>query len=61
MRVNETYVDQETGETKTYMLEAGKYDVKVNIGPSYTTKRQEAAAAYEAVIKSAPQLLTVLG
>ena len=61
VRVNETYVDEETGEQKTYMLEAGKYDVKVNIGPSYTTKRQEAAAAYEAVIKAAPQLLTVLG
>ena len=61
VRVNETYVDQETGETKTYMLETGKYDVRVNIGPCYSTKRQEAAAAYEAVIKSAPQLLTVLG
>lgn len=39
--VNAPYEDPESGETKTYMLDAGRYDVTVSTGPSYSTKRQE--------------------
>lgn len=61
VRVNEPYQDPETGEVKTYMLDADKYDVKVNIGPSFTTKRQEAAELYAQIIKAAPELMNVMG
>ncbi|MGB1290529.1 MAG: portal protein [Pseudoalteromonas sp.] len=33
---------QEQGKTKHYDLAVGKYDVNVSVGPSYTSKRQEA-------------------
>lgn len=61
VRVNEPYIDPETGEEKTYMLDADKYDVKVNIGPAYTTKRQEASEQYAQVIQAAPDLMSVIG
>ena len=35
-------------------LRAGKYDVRVNVGPNYTTKRQESAASMMDFIRSMP-------
>jgi hypothetical protein len=61
VRVNEPYIDPETNEQKYFLLDAEKYDVKVNIGPSYTTKRQEAAGMYQELIRSAPELMNVMG
>lgn len=54
--------DPETGEAVTiYNLSAGKYDVSVAAGPSYTTKRQEAVEAMMQLTQSAPQFLQVAG
>jgi len=39
----------------------GKYDVTVSVGPSYSTKRQEAAEAQTQMIQAAPQLMQVMG
>ena len=44
-----------------YQLDAGKYDVVVETGPSFATKRQEAAAAMIEMTKAFPQLAQVAG
>lgn len=54
VRINEEF--QEGGETRGYFLSRGKYDVTVDVGPSYTSKRQEAAQSMIELSKSIPQL-----
>ena len=44
-----------------YNLQKGKYDVVVDTGPSYTTKRQEAAAAMMEFLKIDPAIMQVAG
>ena len=39
----------------------GKYDVAITVGPSYNTKRMEAAATLTEVVKSQPQLMPLIG
>jgi hypothetical protein len=46
----------EQGMQKIYDLNAGRYDVAVNIGPSYATKRQESADAMLQFAQAAPEL-----
>lgn len=42
-------------------LSAGKYDVAVDTGPSFTTQRAEAAQAMMEAIKVAPELMNIAG
>ena len=42
-------------------LDAGEYDVNVTVGPSYGSKRQEAAVALTEIAKADPRLLEVAG
>jgi hypothetical protein len=49
------------GLPKVYDFSIGKYDVSVDVGPSYTTKRQEAAASMADLTKAYPQLMQVAG
>lgn len=49
------------GQERSYDLTKGSWDVRVTTGPSFTTQRQEAAAYYAEVIKSAPDLMPVIG
>lgn len=44
-----------------YNLQAGKYDVRIQTGPSYLSKRQEAAASMVEVAKTNPQIAGVAG
>lgn len=44
-----------------YDLRVGQYDVTVSSGPSYTTRRQEAAASMLELVKAFPQIMTVAG
>jgi hypothetical protein len=60
VRVNAPYTD-EKGEQHNYLLDAGEYDVTVEVGPSHSTQRQEAAEQTSAVIQAAPQLMAVIG
>lgn len=60
VRVNAQYVD-ERGKEHHYNLSAGKYDVTVSSGPSYTTKRQEAFEMLTKFAQSYPQLLQIGG
>lgn len=39
----------------------GKYDVSVNVGPSYSTKRQEAAETQMQMVQAAPELMPLVG
>jgi hypothetical protein len=56
-------VDPQTGAVikKIYNPSVGKYDVCVTTGPSYMTKRQEAAESMAQVLQGNPQLWTVAG
>ncbi len=49
------------GIEKIYNLNVGKYDVTVSVGPSYTTKRQEAAEAMVQILQGNPELMQTIG
>lgn len=49
------------GSNTIYNLNVGIYDVTVSSGPSYTTKRQEAAEGMAQLFQGNPQLMTVIG
>jgi hypothetical protein len=53
VRINEEF--KRKGQMVNYQLGVGKYDVTVSTGPSYETKRQEAAAAMLEFVKANPQ------
>jgi hypothetical protein len=53
--LNQRY--NEKGLEKFYDLNAGEYDVAVSVGPSYATKRQEAADSMTAFAQVAPALV----
>lgn len=44
-----------------YDLQAGKYDVDVDVGPSYATKRQETVDFITAIAQREPRILEVAG
>lgn len=47
--------------SRVYDLSLGKYDLVVDSGPSYTTKRLEAATQMTEMIRAFPQLMSVAG
>jgi hypothetical protein len=47
--------------TRVYDLAKGKYDLTVDTGPSFTTRREEAAAQITELIRAFPQAAPVLG
>ena len=49
------------GVENIYNPGVGKYDVAITVGPSYNTKRMEAAATLTEVVKSQPQLMPFIG
>lgn len=49
------------GVTKLYDLTVGKYDVTVEAGPSFTTKREEAAAQMMQMVQAMPQTAQMIG
>lgn len=52
----------ENGEIQSiYNLGVGKYDVSVDVGPSYATKRQEAAESMVQMSQSDPSLMQIAG
>lgn len=56
VKINAIELDQETGQIVLKNdLGAGKYDVSVSTGPSYSTKRQEAADSMMQFVQFAPQ------
>lgn len=49
------------GKQVTYQLDKGEYDVVISQGPSYATKRQEAAASMVDFLQSFPQAAPYIG
>lgn len=49
------------GKQTIYNLGVGRYDVTVTVGPSYTTRRQEAAEAMVQMVQGNPQLMGIVG
>lgn len=61
-RVNQVVTDPATGKMiKVNDLAQGRYDVTVTVGPSFSTKRQEAAETYLQLAQAAPQVMGVAG
>ncbi len=56
--INGAVVD---GQERSYHFTNGSWGIRVTTGPSFTTQRQEAAAYYSDVVKSAPDLMPVIG
>lgn len=52
--INQTVTDEQGVESRVNDLATGKYDVAVTTGPSYATKRQEAADGILALMQAAP-------
>lgn len=52
---------EEHGKQVEYDLSVGKYDVAVETGPSYATKRQEALSSMLELTRSYPQLFPIIG
>lgn len=59
IKINEQF-DQD-GKPALYDLSVGKYDITVDVGPSYASKRQEAAASMLDLSKAVPQLVQIAG
>jgi hypothetical protein len=59
VQINQIF--QENGKPKSYNLGAGKYDVTVETGPSFATKRQEAVESMLQLTKAYPQVAGVAG
>ena len=53
--------DQRSALEAVYDLTVGKYDLTVSAGPSFTTRREEAAIHMEAFIQKAPQAAMIIG
>ncbi|MES2355603.1 MAG: portal protein [Pseudomonadota bacterium] len=60
VRLNQTHKD-EAGEEQLYDLDAGTYDVTMDVGPSFASKRQEAAASMQSLAQSYPEIMKVAG
>lgn len=53
--INQTHTD-ESGKQVLYSMDTGRYDVVVDTGPSYASKRQEAATAMMDFSRDVPQV-----
>lgn len=51
----------ENGQTKLIRLDQGNFDVTVDTGPSYATKRQEAVAAMIDITQKYPKIMDIAG
>ncbi|HEX7114973.1 MAG TPA: portal protein [Steroidobacter sp.] len=61
-RVNQVVFDPVTNKAiKVNDLAKGRYDVTITVGPSFSTKRQEAAETYLQLANAAPQVMAVAG
>jgi hypothetical protein len=56
VRLNQKHTDPETGKEVLYSLQAGRYDVTIDTGPSFATRRQEAAEGMLDFTKAMPNV-----
>ena len=60
VKVNGEYQDEE-GNTKIFDLASGKYDLTVKSGPSFTTRREEAASQMMQLVQAFPDAAPIIG
>ena len=60
VQLNKPYIDNQMRE-RNFNLTAGRYDVTVDIGPSYATQREEAADSIMEFMRAMPQAAQVAG
>ena len=61
-RVNHVVRDPATNQVvRVHDLSSGKYDVTITSGPSFKTKRQEAAETWGNMVQAVPDIMTVAG
>lgn len=61
VQINKPFQDPQTGKEILYDLTTGKYDVVSSTGPSYATRREEAAASMTDFLHQVPSLAPVIG
>lgn len=54
--VNQMHHDEKSGEDRLYDMTVGEYDVTVDVGPSYESKRMETAENLTNIIQAVPQI-----
>ena len=59
--INQMFPDKSTGENKMFNMVTGDYDVEVEVGPSYNTRRQEAADGMIQFLKIDPTAAPLIG
>lgn len=59
--LNQEFEDPKTKKPVLYDVTVGKYDVVIDAGPSYATKRQEAVEAMAQITSAVPELINVIG
>lgn len=60
----QAYTQRQTadgGMQSVFNPSVGKYDVSVDVGPSYNTKRMETAAVLTEIIKASPETFAIVG
>ena len=60
VRLNERYTDED-GQDVLYDVTVGRYDVRIDGGPSFATKRQDTVDKLGPILSAAPQLLGIIG
>jgi hypothetical protein len=58
--LNQQHTDED-GKSVLYDVTVGRYDVRIDGGPSFATKRQDAVDKLGPIIGAAPQLLQIIG
>lgn len=61
VRINDPNNKDESGRPLLYALDVGRYDVTVDTGPSFASKRQEAAASMMDLTQKYPQIMQLAG
>jgi len=61
VQLNQPYYDPNKNRERMIDLSAGKYDVSVDVGPSYATQREEAASSMMELLSAFPQAAPVIG
>lgn len=61
VRINTSGVDENGQPIPANDMTMGKYDVTITVGPSFTTKRQEAAETYQALLQGSPEMFPIIG
>ena len=61
VKINQQYLDPETGRMMMHPVADTRYNVTVSTGPSYTSQRQQAFEQLSDYVKAAPGLMAVVG